>query len=214
MNVTVIGTGNMGRGIAYRLVEGGNNVTLVSRDPEGAETLAAELRGIAENAPNIKTAGLHSQIQDEVVVLAVGYTTALELVQQHSVQLAGKILVDITNPLNEAYDGLVTAPGTSAAEEIAKIAPAGAKVVKAFNTNFAGTLVAGQVGGQLLDVFIAGDDKAAIEKVAELVKSGGVRPVEVGPLSRARQLEGLALLGIGLQFIHDLKFSSGFKLAY
>jgi 8-hydroxy-5-deazaflavin:NADPH oxidoreductase len=84
--------------------------------------------------------------------------------------------------------------------------------VKAFNTTFAGTLVAGQVGGQPLDVLIAGDDEAAKQQVARLAADGGLRPIDVGPLHRARQLEQLGLLHISLQQPHDLGFGSAIKL--
>jgi hypothetical protein len=84
-------------------------------------------------------------------------------------------------------------------------------VVKAVNTTFAGTLVAGQVAGQTLDVFIAGDDTGAKGAVAGLVTAGGMRAIDVGALERARQLEALALLGITLQFSLGTQFMSGWK---
>jgi predicted dinucleotide-binding enzyme len=83
--------------------------------------------------------------------------------------------VDISNPLNESFEGLATAPGTSAAEEVAAAAPSGARVVKAFNTTFSGTLVEGQVADQPLDVLIAGDDEEAKETLAQLVRDGACR---------------------------------------
>jgi predicted dinucleotide-binding enzyme len=87
--------------------------------------------------------------------------------------LAGKVVVDISNPLNQTFDDLATPPGTSAAEEVAATVPTGTRVVKAFNTTFSGTLVEGQVAGQPLDVLIAGDDEEAKETVAQLVSDGG-----------------------------------------
>jgi hypothetical protein len=107
-------------------------------------------------------------------------------------------VVDISNPLNQTFDALATAPGTSAAEEVAT-ATAGATVVKAFNTTFSGTPVEGQVAGQPLDVLIAGDDEEAKKTVTQLVRDGGLRAIDVGPLERARELEGLGFLGIALQ---------------
>ncbi len=104
------------------------------------------------------------------------------------------------------------APGTSGAEEIAKVAPAGAKVVKAFNTTFAGTLVAGQVAGQPLDVLIAGDDADAKATISAFVSSGGLRAVDAGPLQRARQLEALGLLHMALQFTLNTGFGSAVKI--
>jgi len=147
-----------------------------------------------------------------VVILTVPYTAEAEIIQQYAAQLAGKIIVEITNPLNATYDGLATPADSSAAEEIAKLVPAGARVVKAFNTTFAGTLVKGQVAGQPLDVFIAGDDGEAKAVISQLVEAGGLRAIDAGPLSRARQLEGLGLLGITLQFTLGTQFMSAWKL--
>ena len=100
-----------------------------------------------------------------MVVLAVWYGTNIEIAKQLGNKLAGKVVVDIANPLNSTYDGLATAPDSSSAEDLAKAVAPGAKVVKAFNTTYAGTLLAGQVDGQPLDVFIAGDDAEAREKL-------------------------------------------------
>jgi predicted dinucleotide-binding enzyme len=130
-----------------------------------------------------------------VVILAVYYPGTLGLAQELGDRLAGKVVVDVANPLNETFDGLTIVPGTSAAEELAATVPDGTRVVKAFNTTFAGTLVEGQVAGQPLDVFIAGDDEEAKETVAHLVRDGGLQAIDVGPLERARQLVGLGFLG-------------------
>ena len=135
-----------------------------------------------------------------------------ELATELGDRLAGKVVVDITNPLNQTFDGLATAPGTSAAEEVAATMPAGTRVVKAFNTTFSGTLVEGRVAGQPLDVLIAGDDEEAKGRVAQLVRDGGLRAIDVGPLERARQLEGLGFLGITLQQPLGLSFQSAWKL--
>jgi 8-hydroxy-5-deazaflavin:NADPH oxidoreductase len=148
-----------------------------------------------------------------VVVFAVYYPGIKDAVRQYADQLAGKVVVDITNPLNtETWDSLATAPGSSSAEETQQLVPPGAAVVKAFNTTFAGTLVAGEVSGQQLDVFIAGDDDNAKRKVAQLVSDGGLRPVDVGPLRRAQQLEQLGFLHISLQQPLGLNFGSAVKL--
>jgi NADPH-dependent F420 reductase len=199
MDVTIIGAGNMGRGIGHRLVAGGHSVTLVDSDPEVAQKTAAELNAAAKKGAKVSTASLGSVVLGEVVILALWYGVNLEMVKQLGKKLAGKIVVDIANPINSTFDGLATAAGSSSAEELAKVVPAGTRVLKAFNTTFAGTLVAGQVAGQPLDVLIAGDDAAAKEILSQLVKDGGSRPVDVGPLERARQLEGIGLLHITLQ---------------
>ena len=212
MNVTIIGTGNMGRGIGHCLVKGGHHVTLMGKNAESAEKLAAELRTVAKAGVAVKTATSGNPIEGEVVILALGYSVTKQLASQLGDQLADKVVVEISNPVNETYDGLATEPGTSAAEEIAKLLPEGAKVVKAFNTTFAGALVRGSIGGQPLDVFIAGDDEAAKASIAKMVRDGGLVAVDVGPLERAQQLEALGFLGISIQGPLNLNFMSGWKL--
>jgi 8-hydroxy-5-deazaflavin:NADPH oxidoreductase len=212
MNVTIVGAGNMGRGIGHVLMRGGHSVTIVDRDPEEAEQLAEELRSAAEGGATVEAAGPGAQLRGEVVILAVYYPGSLEIAGELGERLSGKVVVDIANPLNETFDGLATAPGISAAEEVAESAPSGAKVIKAFNTTFSGTLVEGEVAGQPLDVFIAGDDDEAKETLAQLVRGGGLRAIDVGPMERARYLEGLGFLGIALQQPLGLNFRSAWKL--
>lgn len=203
MNVTIIGAGNMGRGIGTRLIAGGHKVTFVDANPETAQKAAAEL--------NASAADLSAPLGD-VVVLAVWYGTNIELAKQLGDKLAGKVVVDIANPLNATYDGFATAPDSSSAEDLAKALVAGAKVVKAFNTTYAGTLLAGEVAGQKLDVFIAGDDADAKAKVVKLVEDGGMRAIDAGPLSRARQIEGMQLLHITLQGTLGTNWGSALKI--
>jgi len=199
MDITIIGAGNMGRGIGTRMVAGGHSVTLVDNDPEVAAKTAAELSKAAKKGAKVTTASMADVKPAEVVVLAVWYGVNKEVARQLGARLAGKVVVDIANPMNASFDGLATAAGSSSAEELAKLVPAGTKVLKAFNTTFAGTLVADSVAGQPLDVLIAGDDAEAKAVLAGLVKDGGSRPVDVGKLERARQLEGIGLLHITLQ---------------
>lgn len=206
MNILIIGTGNMGRGIATRALVGRNTVTLYDADSAKAQTLATELGATvtADTAAAIAAS--------DIVVFATPYTESLAVARRLGAALDGKVVVDISNPLNETYSDLLTAPGTSAAEEIRKLLPASVKLVKAFNTTFAGTLVAGQVAGQPLDVFLAGDDDAAKGKVAEFVKAGGLNAIDAGPLLRARQLEALGFLGIQLQFSLNTGFATAWTL--
>lgn len=203
MNVTIIGAGNMGRGIGTRLIAGGHKVTFVDANPETAQKTAADLKAEA--------ATLDAPLGD-VVVLAVWYGTNIELAKQLGTKLAGKVVVDIANPLNSTYDGLATAPDSSSAEDLARAVVAGAKVVKAFNTTYAGTLIAGEVAGQKLDVFIAGDDAEAKAAVSQLVTDGGMRAIDAGPLHRARQIEGMQLLHITLQGSLGTNWGSALKI--
>lgn len=199
MDITIIGAGNMGRGIGTRAVAGGHSVTFVDTNPETAEKTAADIKVSAKKNAKVNTSSIGDVKIGDVVVLAVAYGTNIEVARQLGTKLAGKIVVDIANPLNSTYDDLATAPDSSSAEDLAKAIASGAKVVKAFNTTFAGTLVAGEVAGQKLDVFIAGDDADAKSKVSELVSDGGMRAIDAGPLSRARQIEAMQFLHITLQ---------------
>lgn len=212
MNVTIIGAGNMGRGIGTRVVAGGHSVTFVDANPEVAEKTAADVKASAKNGATVSTSTLGDAVLGDVVVLAVWYGTNIEIAKQLGTKLAGKVVVDIANPLNSTYDGLATAPDSSSAEDLAKAIASGAKVVKAFNTTFAGTLVNGESGGQKLDVFIAGDDADAKSKVSQLVTDGGMRAIDAGPLHRARQIESMQLLHITLQGTLGTNWGSTIKI--
>ncbi|HEX8732093.1 MAG TPA: NAD(P)-binding domain-containing protein [Ktedonobacterales bacterium] len=211
MSVTIIGAGKMARGIGMRMVQAGESVTIMDRTPENAQALAQELDATSRLGALVKAAPLGGPIMDDMVVLALFYPVEREVVGQLQQQLAGKTTVEITNPTNEAYDDLATPPGSSAAEEIAAMLP-NSIVVKAFNTTFAGTLVEGSVAGQPLDVFLASDDPNAKARLALILKAGGLRPLDAGPLKRARQLEGLGLLHITQQFTLNTGFSSAVKI--
>ncbi len=207
MDVTIIGTGNMARGIGTRLVAGGHRVTVLGKEPGDAEAVVKELGG-----DGAAQAGRSAEpIADDVVVLAVYYPDAKGAVEGYGGGLSGKVLIDITNPVNETMDGLVTPPDGSAAQELAASAP-GARVVKAFNTTFAGTLIDGQVAGQPLDVFLAGDDEEAKASVSKLVEDGGLRPIDAGPLSRARELEAAGLLHMSVQGTLGTGFGSALNI--
>jgi predicted dinucleotide-binding enzyme len=193
-DITIIGSGNMARGIGTRAVVAGRSLQILDRDPAKAQALATEL-GATVTAGSTDAAPAGS-----IVVLALPYDAAKEVVARYGAALAGKTVIDITNPIDfTTFDSLVVAPGTSAAEEIAALAAPGVNVVKAFNTTFAGTLVAGSVAGLPLDVFIASDSEEAGAAVASFVTDAGLRPIVVGPLRRARELEGFQFLIMTLQ---------------
>ncbi len=203
--ISILGSGNMARGIGTRAVAGGNDVQILSRDAATASALAKEL-GAASSGP------LGDPITGDIVVLALYFDVAKSVAAEHKDALTGKIVVDISNPIDvNTFAGLVVPADSSAAQEIARIVP-NAKVVKAFNTTFAGTLVAGEVDGQPLDVGIAGDDGQAKQAVSEFVESVGLRPLDVGDLAMARWLEGLGFLHIGLQMSRGTNFTTTIKL--
>jgi NADPH-dependent F420 reductase len=209
MNIGIIGAGGMARGIGSRFVAGGNEVVISARDDAKAAALAADLNGAANG--KARAGSRQEALAADVVVLALPYDAARAFAAENAAALAGKVVVDITNPLNATYDGLATAPGTSAAEEIAAVLPE-SFVVKAFNTTFAGPLVSGAVAGNQLDVLVAGNDETARRTVSALVEGAGLRAIDAGGLERARQLEGLALLGITLQSTLGTGFQSAWKL--
>ena len=212
MNITIIGAGNMGRSIGTRAAAGGHSVTFVDANPETAEKAAAEVKAYVKNDIKVTTASLGNVELGDLVVLAVWYGTNIEIAKQLGTKLAGKVVVDIANPLNSTYDGLATAPDSSSAEDLAREVAPGVKVVKAFNTTFAGTLLGGQVSGQPLDVFIAGDDTEARGRVSQLVTDGGMRAIDTGALHRARQLVGMQLLHITLQGTLGANWGSAIKI--
>jgi len=207
MDVTIIGTGNMARAIGRRLVEGGNRVTVLGKETRDAAAVVEELGG--EDSARAGRSG--EAIADDVVVLAVYYPDAKAAVEQYGDGLSGKVVVHITNAVNETFDGLVTPPDSSAAQELAARA-AGARFVKAFNTTFAGTLADGEVAGQRLDVLLASDDDDAKATVAKLAEDGGLRPIDVGPLNRARELEAAGLLHMLVQGTLRTGFGSALKI--
>jgi len=185
--VSIIGTGNMGNAIGGVVAAGGNTVEYVTRD---TDTLTGD-----------------------IVVLAVPHPALDEIVAQRRDQLAGKIVVDITNPLNfETFDSLVVPADSSRAAELAKALPQ-SRVLKAFNTNFAATLNSKTIGGQPTTVLIAGDDVDAKNALAEVVRAGGLAAVDAGPLSRARELESVGFLQLTLAVQEKVGWTGGFAVA-
>lgn len=187
MKVTLIGTGNMGTGLAQQLAKAGHSLVVTSKNAGKAQELARSVGAVAKS--EAAAAGA------DVVVLATPYAAAVEALSAAG-DLSGKIVVDITNPLTADYMGLTIGHGTSAAEEIQKAFPK-AKVVKAFNTVFAQILATGAaIDGKTVPVYFAGDDAQAKEKVKALIDSTGFKAVDAGPLKNARYLEPLAGLNI------------------
>ncbi|MET0453388.1 MAG: NAD(P)-binding domain-containing protein [Mycobacterium sp.] len=187
-SISIIGTGNMASTIGALAVAGGNTVEVVGRDQSKAADLAKTLGG------NVTTGEFGAVPAGDVVIVALGYANVVPVVAQYGDALAGKVIVDICNPVNAAADGLAIPDGTSIAQDVAAAAPASASVVKAFNTTFGAVLAKGRP----LDVFIAGDDARAKASVAEFIESLKLRPLDVGGLNMAHYLEGTGLVMIGL----------------
>jgi len=201
-SISIIGTGNMARAIGALAVAGGNTVEVIGRDPAKTKELAAALGRATVGTAGTAPAG-------DIVILAVPYTSAAAVVSEYGDTLHGKVIIDITNPVTPDFKGFVTPDGSSGAQEIAKAAPAGAHVVKAFNTLFSHVLAAGPAEGRPLDVFIAGDDAQAKTRVSAFIESLGLRPLDTGLLPMARALENVALLNLGL-VAHSVKHTDFF----
>ena len=194
----------MARILGTLAVQGGNDVEVIGRDPAKAAGLARALgRGATAGTLGAAPAG-------DIVILAVPWAVAAPVVSQYGDALAGKVIVDITNPFNPTSTELAIPADTSIAQEIAKAAPASARVIKAFNTIFGNVLAQ----GRSLDVFIAGDDAPAKASLAAFITSLGLRPRDTGDLMMAHWLEGAGLLmiGLGRYGVGNFGFSLGVSL--
>jgi predicted dinucleotide-binding enzyme len=222
MIVTIVGAGRLAEGIAIRVLAGDHRLRIADADPGKAEALAFGLRERGRGASAGVSSRSVSQVAAfqlaegiagaDVVVLALPYPQGRLVARDQGAALSGVTVVDTCNPVDfSTFDSLLTSPGLSAAEEIAD-ASKGARVVKAFNTTFAAALIAGWVGGMPVDVFLAGDDAEAKRQVDTLVRDGGMRPVDTGPLRRARELEAFQLLHMTLQGPLGLDWASAIKL--
>ena len=194
MHIAIIGTGNVGAALGTALSGAGNLVTFAARDGAKAATVAA-----AAGAKSTATL-IQAVTGADVVIIAVPYTSAQAVAVEIAAAAAGKVVIDATNPLNAEYSGLSTAGGASGAEIIAASLP-GAHVVKAFNTMFASVMGNASAHGTVLDALFATDDDGARTAFAALASSIGFRPVHVGPLAAARELEAMAWLNIRLQML-------------
>jgi len=188
-HVTIIGSGNMGQAIAGLVSKGGNTVELLRHSDTG------------------------KPVTGDIVVLAVPHAAIPDILATRGDQLVGKVVVDITNPLNfQTFDSLTVPADSSAAAQIAASLPQ-SRVVKAFNTNLAATLASGTAGEVPTTVLIAGDDRQAKSQLADVVTAGGLRAIDSGSLRRARELEALGFLQITLAAQDKTPWTGGFALA-
>ena len=205
MDIAIIGAGNVGKALAISLKRAGHNVIIASRDPEDAGSVAAatHTRVASSNVEAARAAAL--------VVLAIPFTSAPAVAAEIADATVGKPVIDATNRISFGPGGPEIDTRSSNGEALAALLP-DAHVVKAFNTLFAANQSDPITEGIQLDGFVAGDDDAAKAVVLELVDSMGLNPVDVGPLSRSRQLEGLAFLNMALNIAHNGTWHSGWKL--
>lgn len=186
--ISIIGAGTMAAAVADRVAKAGHTVEVINRDPAKARALADKL------ADGATTGTYGSAPAGEIVIIAVSYAGVAAVVADFGQALDGKVVIDIANPVASDLSGLVTPHGSSSAQELAKLLPASAHVVKGFNTIFGHVLAK---GGRL-DAFIAADDAGAKARVSTFLESLGLRPLDVGGLHMAQTLEALGLMMIGL----------------
>jgi 8-hydroxy-5-deazaflavin:NADPH oxidoreductase len=202
MKVAIIGAGNVGKALGTSIGNAGHDVTISASTPESANAAAQEIGAKPADTNAAAVSGA------DIVILAVPFVGAgEEVANEIRGEVAGKTVIDVTNPLKPDYSGLAT-DGSSAAEEFQKQLPE-ANVVKAFNT----ILAANQANpSRDIDGFVAADDEKAKQQVISLVESMGFAPLDVGPLSSARFLEGMAFINIGLNAQNGWSWTSAWKL--
>jgi predicted dinucleotide-binding enzyme len=191
-DISILGTGNMAKALAARAIAAGRTLQIQARDEAKAAALAAEL------GHGVTSAALSEAPAGRLVIAALPFDAIVEYAKAQGAALAGKVLVDLSNPVDFSTFDALTVPADSSAAQIIAAASA-APVVKAFNTTFAGPLAAGEGQGAPLDVFVAADDAEAAALVSAFIADAGLRALPVGGLHHARELEGMQLLVMAMQ---------------
>ena len=201
MKVAIIGAGNVGKALATSIIRAGHDVTLSATTPASAQAAAQQVGATAAQSNASAVDGA------DIVILAIPYGAAGEQVAEEIREgVAGKTIVDVSNPLTADYSGLATT--TSAAEEFQQRLP-DASVVKAFNTIFASNQ---GTPTREIDGYVAADDADAKQQVIALIESMGFSPLDVGSLKSARYLEGMAFVNIGLNAANGWSWTSAWRL--
>lgn len=213
--IAVIGaTGNMGSAISKNLSKGNYRILLCANDEPKRQVLADDIRK-ENSAADVETldCAVNASWEADIIIVAVPYQAEKEVAAKISQVANQKIVISIANPLNETYDGLLTASDTSAAEELQKLLPQ-SKIVKAFNTTFAADFSTPVIAGKQVDAFVVGDDQEAVQTVLELVQVAGFNPIEAGKLSVSRTLESMTLLLIQLTLKNNYNWLAGWKILH
>jgi predicted dinucleotide-binding enzyme len=186
--VAIIGTGNIGSRLAANFAAGGQDFLLAGRDQQAAGKIAADLGGHAE------VVSIDEAIERaDVLVFAVWLDAFRQLIAQYGEQLAGKVIVDPSNPVGPDGAGgyrKVIGEQESSGQILAGLLPSGARLVKAFGTLSAGSLsAAARQEPERAVQFYAADDDRAGDLVAELIRADGYEPVSVGGLDQSIRIE-------------------------
>ncbi|MDB5207992.1 MAG: oxidoreductase [Flavisolibacter sp.] len=213
--IAIIGaTGTMGSAISTSLAKGNYRLLLKGTRQEELNALVAEIKN-RHAAADVEAAVCHTDAvwEADIIILAVPFAAEKEIAEKIKEVANQKIVISIANPLNKTYNGLVTAPDTSAAEELQKQLP-NSKVVKAFNTTFAADFSTPVIDGKPVDAFIAGNNEEAMQTVSEMVRTAGFNPIVAGDLSISRTLEGMQLLLIQLGNKYNYNRLAGWKILH
>jgi len=213
--IAIIGaTGNMGSAIARSIAKGPYRLLLKASKQDELDALVNDIQSKNPSA-EVESAICPTEAswEADIIILAVPYEAEKNIAPQIKDVASQKIVISIANPLNQNYDGLVTAPGTSAAEELQKLLP-NSKIVKAFNTTFASDFSEPVINGTQVDAFVAGNDEEALQTVSELVATAGFNPIIAGDLSVSRTLENMQLLLIQLGMKNNYNWLAGWKILH
>jgi NADPH-dependent F420 reductase len=213
--IAIIGaTGNMGSAIARSIAKGPYRLLLKASKQDELDALVNDIQSKNPGA-EVESAICPTEAswEADIIILAVPYEAEKNIAPQIKDVASQKIVISIANPLNQNYDGLVTAPGTSAAEELQKLL-ANSKIVKAFNTTFASDFSTSVINGTQVDAFVAGNDEEALQTVSELVATAGFNPIIAGDLSVSRTLENMQLLLIQLGMKNNYNWLAGWKILH
>lgn len=213
--IAIIGAnGNMGSAISKSISKGNYRLLLKGNDQAKLDALVKELKA---NTPKADVEAIacpaEASWEADIIILAVPYAAEKEIAAKIKDVSNQKIVISIANPLNETFNGLVTANDTSAAEELQKLLP-NSKVIKAFNTSFGANFSTPVIDGKQTDAFIAGNDEDALQTVAEIVATAGFNPIIAGDLSVSRTLENMQLLLIQLGLKYNYNWQAGWKILH
>jgi len=213
--ITIIGaTGNMGSSLSKSLSKGNYRLLLHGKDLAKLQSLEQDIRKLNPSADiEAIDCSYNGCWEADIIISAIPYQAEKEFAERIRQVATQKIVISITNPLNETYDGLITGSDTSAADELQSLLP-NSKIVKAFNTTFARDFLQPVIEGNQVDCFIAGNDKEAVETVTELVTTVGFNPIHAGDLSTSRTLEHMQLLLIQLNNKYHYKGLAGWKVLH
>lgn len=202
-SISIIGSGKMAGAIAEVAARAGTDIQIIKRTA-GSHSAAR---------PEFEHGVMGDELTGDIVVLAVPYGAYPGILENYRDQLCERLIIDIANPIDfSTYDRLKSPADSSTAAELAKLLPEGVAVVKAFNVNLGDTLTSGTNGTTPTTVLYAGDYADAKMQVAALIEAAGMRAVDAGPLTRARELEAMGFLQIILASLGKTHYESGFTL--